>query len=111
MEENNEIKVHYFNPYRYVDARCPQIITAEMARELTKKSDKEMDECMEIRLTDRINVLIFEAASRKENKIAVLLPRDYWYQMVNQYRYWEYDVEVVERDKDAGSVIIKISWR
>jgi hypothetical protein len=106
-----EIKAHYFNPYNYRDARGPQIITAKQARELTKKSDKEMDEFMMTRLTDRINVLIFEAASRKENKIAVLLPRDYWYQMVNQYRYWEYDVEVVERDKDAGSVIIKISWR
>lgn len=106
-----EIKVHYFNPYNYRDARGPQIITAKTARELTKKSDKEMDEFMMTRLTDRINVLIFEAASRKENKIAVLLPRDYWYQMVNQYRYWEYDVEVVERDKDAGSVVVTISWR
>ena len=111
MEENNEIKVHYFNPYNYIDARCPQIVTAKQARELTKKSDKEMDEFMETRLTDRINVLIFEAASRKENEIAVLLSKNYWYKMYNQYRYCEYDVEVVERDKDTGSVILKISWR
>lgn len=111
MEENDDLKMYYFNPYRYTDIRAPQIITAKQARELTKKSDKEMDEFMETRLTDRINVLIFEAASRKENEIAVLLSKNYWYKMYNQYRYLEYDVEVVERDKDTGNVILKISWR
>lgn len=108
---DNKLKTKYFNPYNYKDMRSPSIVTAREAKELSDSSKPEIEEHFFTRLTDRVNTLIIEAANRKEYKVAVVLPRDYWYQIVNQYRYWDYDVDVVERDKDAGSVVIKISWR
>jgi hypothetical protein len=111
ISKKTDLRTKYFNPYDYKDLRAPSIVTAKEAKELSDSCKPEMDEHLFTRLTDRVNTLIIEAANRKEYKVAVVLPRDYWYQIVNQYRYWDYDVTVVERDKDAGSVVVKISWR
>ena len=111
VSKKYNLDTKYFNPYDYKDMRAPVIITSKEAKDISDKSDKEIEEHLQIRLTDRINTLIIEAAHRKEYKVAVVLPRDYWYQIVNQYRYWDYDVTVVDRDKDEGSVVVKISWR
>ena len=111
VSKKYNLDTKYFNPYDYKDMRAPAIITAKEAKDISDKSDKEIEEYLQNRLTDRINTLIIEAAHRKEYEVAVVLPRYYWYQIVNQYRYWDYDVTVVDRDKDEGSVVVKISWR
>ena len=102
------LETKYFNPYNYRDIRAPKIVLAEEAREISSNAEPEMEEGKEIRIIDRVNTLILEAANRGEDSIAVLLPKYIWYRIANMYNYEGYNTSIVYQDDNT---IIKISWK